>query len=85
MALHVCSDGSHPYVTKSSIRVVGVFFLSRNTSEPHKSIRNISVRVLSSILKNVMASSTETENASTLENTQEAVPMRNALNFLEHL
>lgn len=84
MVLHVHSDGSYLSVNKSRSRAGGYYFLSSNDSEPNKATKNGAIHVLCKILQNVMASAAETEIASAFENAKEAIPMRNALAFLDH-
>ena len=84
MVLHIHSDGLYLFVDKSKSRVGGYYFLSSNDSDPSKATKNGAIHILCKILQNVIASAAETEIASAFENVKEAIPMWNALVFLDH-
>ena len=84
MILHVHSDGSYLSVSKSRSRAGGHFFLSNNSIQPHNAPKNGPINVLCTILKNIIESAAETEIVAAFENTKEAIPIRNTLNFLNY-
>ena len=84
MVLHVHSDRSYLSMSKSRSRAGGYYFLSSNDSELNKATKNWAIHILCKILQNVMTSATETEIALAFEKAKEAIPIWNALVFLDY-
>lgn len=89
MVLYVHSDASYLSEAKGRSRVGGHFFLSDNPTDPSKPPNafvapNGSIHTISSILKNVMSSATESEFAGLFYNARDAVPLRITLIEMGH-
>ena len=80
--LHTHSDGSYLSVDLARSRIAGFFFLADNTKKPKDAKLNRVVHVASINLKNIMASTTEREIASTFDNAKDSIPLRYVQNFL---
>ena len=88
MVLHVHSDASYLSESEARSRAAGFFCLSSNkdvtppNAEPAP--LNGPVHILCKIINNVMSSATEAEVAGLFLNGQDAVMLRNTLEFLDH-
>ncbi len=88
MILHVHSDASYLSESEARSRAAGFFFLSSNydvTPPDAKPVPNNGpVHILCKIIGNVMSSATEAEVGGLFLNGQDAVMLRNTLEFLGH-
>ena len=80
--LYVHSNSSYLSVDLARSRIAGFFFLADNTKKPKDAKLNRVVHVASINLKNIMASTTEREIASTFDNAKDSIPLRYVQNFL---
>ena len=89
MILFIHSDVSYLFVTKSSSRASGVFFLSDTkpdaiTFSEYTPILNGFIFIMCKILRNIMASAAEAEFGALFLNGQAAVPIRTSLIKMHH-
>mmetsp|Transcript_37053 Transcript_37053/g.52340 ORF Transcript_37053/g.52340 Transcript_37053/m.52340 type:complete len:124 (-) Transcript_37053:189-560(-) len=93
MTLHAKSDASYLSKTKSRSRAAGFFYLSTKPKNPakapapndHSPPLNGAVSIFSSVLREIVSSTTEAELAALFDNGKEACPMRIALQEMDHL
>jgi hypothetical protein len=82
MCLHIHSDASYLSKSNAPSQAGGIFFLSNKPSDqpnPPPPPINAPVHIVSSILRNVMASATEAEVGACFHNAQDACPIRTTL------
>lgn len=80
MILHIHTDASYLSESEARSRAAGYFFMS-DTPEPNKTPTiNGPVHIVSSILRNVMASAAEAEVGAAFMNAQQACSIRTTLN-----
>ena len=88
MVLHVHSDASYLSESEARSRAAGFFYLSSNKDvtppDAEPAPLNGPVHILCKIINNVMSSATEAEVAGLFLNGQDAVMLRNTLEFLGH-
>jgi hypothetical protein len=82
MILHIHSDASYLSVPKVRIRLGGLFYLGYNP--PNENKLNGSILSVASVIKNVVASATESEVGACFQNAQTAAPLRVTLLELGH-
>jgi hypothetical protein len=85
MCLHIHSDASYLSESKARSRAGGIFFLSSipSTVNPAPSpALNGPIHIVSSILRNIMASATEAEVGACFHNAQDAISIRTTLEEL---
>ena len=89
MVLWISSDASYLSESKARSRVGGHFFLSALPPDPSKppttlAPNNGAIHTVSSILKNVMSSATESEFAGLFHNARDGVTLRTTLEEMGH-
>jgi hypothetical protein len=82
MILHVHSEASYLSVSKASSRLGGLFYLGYNP--PNEENLNGSILNIASVIRNVVASSAESEVGACFQNAQTAAPLRVILVELGH-
>eukprot|EP00957_Ditylum_brightwellii_P078843 5995291-Ditylum_brightwellii.AAC.1 len=80
MVLKVHSDASYISEKEARSRAGGCFFLGNR----HNNKFNSPLHILSTIIRNIMASAAEAELEALFENAKEAVAIRNALVEMSH-
>ena len=88
MILHVHSDASYLSESEARSRAAGFFYLSsdQDVTPPNATPAPLNgpVHILCKIINNVMSSATEAEVAGLFLNGQDAIMLRNTLEFLGH-
>ena len=85
MVLHLHSDASYLSETGARSRAGGYFFLSSGAPHPTSTpLFNGAILILSTIIKNILASAAEAELGALFYNAREAVPIRITLLELGH-
>jgi hypothetical protein len=92
MYLHVHSDASYLPEASARSRAGGIFFCSKRTAYPSKppvptaipSPQNGAIHIISSIMRNVMASAMEVELGALFHNARDGIPLRNTLIEMGH-
>jgi hypothetical protein len=74
MILHIHSDASYLSVSKARSRLVGIFYLGYNP--PNGDKLNMYILNVASVIKNVVASSAESEVGACFQNAQTTAPLR---------
>jgi hypothetical protein len=82
MILHIHSDASYLSVSNARSRLEGLFFLGNKPPEQDK--LNGSILNIASIIKNVVASSAESDVGACFHNAQSGAPLRVTLTELGH-
>jgi hypothetical protein len=82
MILHIHSDASYLSVSNARSRLGGLFFLGNKS--PEQDILNGSILIVASVIKNVVASSAESEVGACFHNAQSGAPLRATLTELGH-
>jgi hypothetical protein len=82
MILHIHSYASYPSVSNTRSRLGGLFLLGNNS--PEQETLNGCILNIAALIKNVVASSTESEVGACFHNTQSGAPLRITLNELGH-
>jgi hypothetical protein len=83
MILHIHSDASYLSVSNAQSRLGGLFFLGNNSPKQDK--LNRSILNVASVIKNAVASATESEFGACFHNAQSGAPLRVTLNELGHI
>jgi hypothetical protein len=83
MILHIHSDASYLSVSNARSRLGGLFFC--DNKPPQEDTLNGSVLNVASVIKNVVASATESEVGACFQNAQSGAPLRVTLNELGHI
>jgi hypothetical protein len=74
MILHIHSDAYYLSVSKTRRRLGGIFYLEYNP--PYENKLNGSILNVTSVIKNVVASATESEVGTCFQNAKTAAPLR---------
>jgi hypothetical protein len=82
MILHIHSEASYLSVSKARSRLGGFFYLGYN--QPNEDKLNGSILNIGSVIKNVVASASESEVGACFQNAQTAAPLRITLMELGH-
>jgi hypothetical protein len=82
MILHIHSDASYLSVSNARIRLRGLFFLGNKS--PEQDTLNGSILNIASIIKNVVASASESEVGACFHNAQSGAPLRVTLTEMGH-
>jgi hypothetical protein len=82
MILHIHSDASYLLVSNAKSRLRGLFFLGNKPPEPDK--LNGSIINFAAVIKNVVASTAESEVGACFHNAQSGAPLRVTLTEMGH-
>jgi hypothetical protein len=83
MILHIHSDASYLSVSNARSRLGGLFFCG--DKPPQEDTLNGSILHVASVIKNVVASATESEVGACFQNVQSGAPLRVTLTELGHI
>ena len=84
MVLHIDSDAAYLVAPKARSRVAGYFYLSNHSANKDKPKLNGAIHVECKTLRHVVSSAAEAETAGVFHNAQMALPIRIALQALNH-
>jgi hypothetical protein len=92
MYLHVHSDASYLSEASARSRASGIFFLSQRPADPSQSPaptaipppKNGAIHIISTIMRNVMASAMEAELGALFHNARDGIPLRTTLIEMGH-
>jgi hypothetical protein len=92
MYLYVHSDASYLSESSARSRAGGIFFLSQRPTDPSKPPaptvipppQNGAIRIVSTIMRNVMASAMEAELGALFHNARDGIPLRTTLIEMGH-
>jgi hypothetical protein len=82
--LHIHSDSSYPSVSNARSRLGGLFFLGNKSPEQDKLNGSIINVAAAAVIKNVVASVSESEVGACFHNAQSGAPLRVTLTELGH-
>jgi hypothetical protein len=83
MILHIHSDASYLSVSNAQSRLGGLFFLGNKS--PEQDTLNSSIINVAAVIKNVVASTAESEVGACFHNAQSGTPLRVTLTELGHI
>ena len=84
MILHIDSDAAYLVLPKARSRIAGFYQLSDHPSKTKNPTRNLPILIECKTLRHVVASAAEAEVAGIFHNAQTAIPIRRALEALDH-
>jgi hypothetical protein len=92
MYLYIHSDASYLSEASASSRAGGILFLSQRPTDPSKPpaptvippSQNGAIHIISTIMRNVMASAMEAELGALFHNARDGIPLRTTLIEMAH-